>query len=190
MKWKQWFMASLLAILLLSGSALWAQSSEKRIIMLVRHAEKELPPIGAEAKTMAGSIAVSNPKLSTVGKVRAQELVSLVDKVLKREGAVPIASIYATEFDRTQQTEQPLASALKITPIIIPANDIPALVKSLRASSGSVVVVGHSNTLPDIITQLTSEVVEPILEKEYNKVFVITIEGKKKVLSVETYGTK
>ncbi len=84
-----------------------------------------------------------------------------------------INAIYATEFRRTQQTAQPLADALGISLTIVPAKEVAALAGKLRMSSGNALVVGHSNTVPEIIKALG--LVEPISlgEWDYDNLFLV-----------------
>ena len=99
-----------------------------------------------------------------------------------------VDAIYVTELQRTQQTAAPLAARVKVKPIVLPANDTEALVKAIRARQrGVVVVVGHSNKLPDIITGLGGPKVT-IPESEYDNLFVLTLDGAKTSLLRLHYG--
>jgi len=63
-------------------------------------------------------------------------------------------AIYVSDFRRTRQTAAPLAARLGLTPIVYDPADTPALVARVRATPGPVLIVGHSNTVPDIVEQL------------------------------------
>jgi broad specificity phosphatase PhoE len=141
----------LLSGLLVSGAA--AQST----IFLVRHAEK-----AASGGT--------DPNLSVAGQKRAKRLAH----VLKDAG---ISKIFVTEFKRTQQTAAPLATTLNLTPNIIPAQNSPLLITRLRASSGNVLVVGHSNTIPQVIAGLGITTPIQIGENDYDNLFVLVRRG-------------
>ena len=66
-----------------------------------------------------------------------------------------VDAIFVTEYQRTQQTAAPLAARDHLKPVVIPANETGALIKTIRElKSGVVVVVGHSNTVPAIIAGL------------------------------------
>src|SRR3954454_12156154 len=62
----------------------------------------------------------------------------------------PVA-IYVTDYKRTRQTVAPLAARLGLTPIVYDPADTPGLIARVRAAHGAVLIVGHSNTVPDII---------------------------------------
>jgi broad specificity phosphatase PhoE len=140
--------ATLLALLLTSA----AQAQEA--VFLVRHAEK-----------------VDNSKdaeLSDAGRKRAQELA----RTLRDAG---ITAVWATEFHRTQDTGKPLADAQHLTMKLHSAGDAKGLVEQLRKEGGRPLVVGHSNTLPEIAKALGVEL-KPLAEDEFDALFVI--EGK------------
>ncbi len=126
---RAWILISLAAL------AVSLSSFAQVTVILTRHAEKAASP-------------AKDPPLTEAGKHRAELLASM----LADSG---VSAIYITEFQRTQQTAEPLATRAHITPIVISANDTEALVKAIRAhQSGVVVVVGHSNKLPEIIAAL------------------------------------
>ena len=104
--------------------------------IVVRHAEK----IDASR----------DPGLSATGQARAQALAGLL-------AGEPLAAAYATEFQRTQQTALPSAEAHHLAVTRYPAGS-PAIAfaDQLRATHprASVLVVGHSNTVPAIVAAL------------------------------------
>jgi broad specificity phosphatase PhoE len=99
-----------------------------QVIFLVRHAEK-----------------VDNSRdaaLSVAGEARAR---ALVDK-LRDAG---ITAIFATQYQRTQKTAAPVAGKLGLEVQVHAADDTAGLVEILRKQERAL-VVGHSNTLPEI----------------------------------------
>ena len=62
--------------------------------------------------------------------------------------------IYVSSTKRARQTAAPLAARLHLTPKTYKPADTPALVAAVLAERGTVLVVGHSNTVPDIVEQL------------------------------------
>ena len=106
------------------------------IIFVVRHAEK-----AADG---------NDPDLSAAGQQRAEGLA----RILKD---AEITAIFTTEFKRTQETAAPTAKEFHVSPTVIPANQIPALVEKLRGLKGNGLVVGHGNTIPDLLKALGIE---------------------------------
>jgi phosphohistidine phosphatase SixA len=124
-------------------------------VIFTRHAEKASSP-------------ANDPPLTAAGQQRAELLASM----LADSG---VDAIYVSELQRTQQTAAPLAARVHIKPTVIPANDVQGLVKAIRSrSSGVVVVVGHSNKLPEIIAALGGPSVK-IPDPDYDNLFVMTV---------------
>jgi len=108
--------------------------------------------------------------LSAAGKARAQALAAM----LKDAG---VTAIYTTEFIRTKDTAAPLAQALKVTAEVIPARDQATLIAKIKAhTSGAVLVVGHSNTVPAIIKALGGMDVT-LADSEYDSLFFVAPDG-------------
>jgi broad specificity phosphatase PhoE len=143
---KRFILFLLLSGLLVSGAV--AQST----IFLVRHAEK------ADASV--------DPNLSVAGQKRARRLAN----VLKDAG---ISKIFVTELKRTKQTAKPLALLLSLTPQVVSSNNTTQLIAQLAASSGNILVVGHSNTIPQVISGLGITTPIQILEGDYDNLFVL-----------------
>ena len=129
----------------------WAEPT----VFLARHAEKA-DGAGADPK---------NPELSAIGLERAESLA----RMLKDAGAV---AIFATEYKRTQQTAEAISRATGIDVTTVSAKDTPALVEKLKATDGRAVVIGHSNTLPEIIRALGAEKPITIADDEYDNLFI------------------
>lgn len=151
-------------LVLVSASFAAAQQA----VFVVRHAER------ADAGTTASPMMASDPDLSEAGKTRAQALAS----ALKDAG---ITAIYTTEYKRTQQTAAPLAKALGITPTVVPARDLPALIEKVKAAAGNSLVVGHSNTVGDVIARLGVSDPVKLGDDDYDNLFVV-VKGEKPAL--------
>lgn len=141
----------------LLGTEVAAQST----VFLVRHAERADTAPGA-TPTMG-----ADPDLSEAGRARAESLAML----LKDAG---ITAIFATEFKRTQQTASPLAKALGLTVKIVTSKDTSALVKQVKSSKGNVLVVGHSNSVPDVIGGLGVKTPVTIGDDDFDNLFLVT----------------
>ena len=127
---------------------------------IVRHAEKET------ATTMTADV-----PLSAAGKQRAEAL----KERLKNEH---IQHIYSTNFLRTRTTAQPLADLLHLPVEIYEVND-SAFIHKLRAVDGNVLIVGHSNTVDDLVNGLTgrTEINGDLPDPEYGDLFVVRKKG-------------
>jgi len=125
------------------------------VIFIVRHAEK----------TRAGG---NDPDLSLEGRKRADALAH----ILKDS---QITAIFVTEFKRTQKTAAPTAKASHVSPTVVPANDIRALVEKLRALNSDALVVGHGNTIPDLLQALGVTTPVSIPEDDYTEIFAVLV---------------
>ena len=127
-------------------------------VILVRHAEKELGG--------------SDPDLAQAGSERAQTLAHVL-------GETPVSAIYATQYARTRNTARPLADRLGLEVTTVASGDLYAaemaeLILS-RHVGQTVVIVSHSNTVPEIIAQLGAEQPPVIDDNEYDDLYVVTI---------------
>jgi phosphohistidine phosphatase SixA len=160
------FRTALLAVIvsLCLGASSFAQS-----VILVRHAERADTAAGG-APTMA-----ADPDLSEAGRARAGRLAEML-----RDAGV--TAIFVTEYKRTQQTAAPLAAALGLTPVVIKAADTKALITRVRAATGHALVVGHSNTVPEVAAAIAGSTPMTIADNEYDNLLVVSRSGKSRVL--------
>ena len=139
-----------------------AQQRAATTVILVRHAEKAAEP-------------AADPPLTPEGEVRARALIAVA-----RDAGV--TTIITTQFVRTKATAEPIANALHITPTVVDARakthaqDVAQNILTSHAGE-TVLVVGHSNTLPAIIAALGAGQVAPICDSEYDGLYVVTIPG-------------
>ena len=150
-----WLVASLLLFLAISGALAQATT------FIVRHAEK--------------ADDTKDPDLSPAGRARAEALA----KVLRDTN---ITAIYATEFKRTRETAAPLAHALGIEVTIVPAAATADLATKLKSASGNALVVGHANTIPDLIKTLGIAAPLTLADADYDNLFIIVTEEKPRLL--------
>lgn len=85
-----------------------------------------------------------DPDLTATGQARAASLA-------KRFTGRKLSAVYVTQFKRTQQTVAPLVARKGMTTIVYGPAPSPELYATLKAMKGDVLVVGHSNTVPDIV---------------------------------------
>jgi phosphohistidine phosphatase SixA len=125
-------------------------------VIVVRHAER------------AGGTGNDVP-LSDAGRCRAARLAALL-------ADAGVKNIYASEAARTRLTAEPLAARLGVTVREQPARDVAALVSAVREAArlGAVLVVGHSNTVPEIVERLGGGKPAPIGEGEFDRLYVLT----------------
>lgn len=146
-----------LTALLLGQIATAQQQQPATTVILVRHAEK------------ATNQNAPDVPLSAQGEQRAECLA----RVLKDAG---IKRIYVSDAKRTQQTAEPLAKALGIKPTVVPAKDTNTLVRDVfYGAGGNALVVGHSDTLPLVITRLQAGTVPALGSNEYDGMYVLTV---------------
>jgi 2,3-bisphosphoglycerate-dependent phosphoglycerate mutase len=105
-------------------------------LFLVRHAEK----------VMDGT---ANPDLTAAGSARADELAYILKHV-------KLDSVYSTPYKRTKQTVLPTAMEKGLELKLYKPNDKDFIKNVLDAfPGGTVLIVGHSNTIPELANQLT-----------------------------------
>ena len=126
-----------------------------------------------------------NSALSAAGLKRAQ---ALKDSLLSKK----IDFIFVSTYLRTQQTAQPTADAKSLPFIIYNADTTAGLISRLKKIKGkSVLVTGHSNTVPDIVLGLSNQSVAPIPGNDFDNLYIIRVHnffGIKRTLSLRTYG--
>ena len=136
-------------------------TTEGTTVILIRHAERLTTP---------GN---DDPHLSAAGKARAKLLLHVLSKA-------NISAIYTSEKLRTIETAQPLANALGLTPV--KTLDAQGIAKDilLNHAGKTVLVVGHTDTVPDVIGFL-GESGHQIDIEEFDNMFVATVLGESKV---------
>lgn len=107
-----------------------------------------------------------DPDLTDAGKANAQALVHWFH-------GKKLTAIYVSDFKRTRQTAAPLAADRSITVKIYDPRDTPALVAMVKAEPGPVLVVGHSNTVPDVVEQLGGTRPAPLTHPDFGDIWTI-----------------
>ena len=134
----------------------------QQAVILVRHAEIQGAAM-AEPKSLP---------LTEAGEARAKRLAAL----LKDAG---IDAIYVTDFVRTSETAAPLARALNKEPIVLSKGDPQVLAERLRThhSGQTVLLVGHTDTLPGLAKALGYPADIKIEPQDFSNLFVVTARG-------------
>jgi broad specificity phosphatase PhoE len=158
------------------GLAWFFELQATTTIIFVRHAEKEAFP-------------ADDPGLSAAGKQRAAELArQLVDA----DVIAGIDAIYSTSYRRTEETVQPVATALNLPITSYDASNTETIMDEIvREHKGKIIlVVGHSNTVPVLIGNMgASKNVPEISEYEYDNIYIVSVPwfGKTKTIRLR-YG--
>lgn len=152
-------------------------------VFLVRHAERAQEP-------------AQDPPLTEAGRTRAEALARLLS-------GAGVKGVYTSQFARTKQTAEPLAKLLGVPanavalglkpdkPREVSEQSIRELKARVESHAGeAVLVVGHTNSVPDLIRELGGDVVPQMDEGRFDDLFVVTVyaPGRAKVVRLK-YGT-
>lgn len=168
-----WLLAFAGIAVLAVAFAYW-HSATTTTIVLIRHAEKQ---VGA----------ISDAPLSPSGEVRASRLAQMFGE------AAPLGrlqKIYVTDTRRTQQTAAGLAQRLGLKPEIVAGKgDSKSFARRVLRENrgGRVLVVGHSNTVPEMVAALTGETdVPPMGDEQFDTLYIVTVPtiGRASVLQI------
>jgi 2,3-bisphosphoglycerate-dependent phosphoglycerate mutase len=110
----------------------------------------------------------NDPDLSPQGQRRADALAL----ILKDS---QLAAVFVSEFKRTQETAAPTARAAHLNPTVVPANDVPGLCAKLRGLNGNALVVGHGNTIPQLMKAFGIRTPINIPEDDYTQIFLVSL---------------
>lgn len=124
-------------------------------VILARHAERS-------------SQGGSNPQLTVEGRKRAQKLIHVL-------GTADVKAIYTSQLIRTKETAQPLAARLGLSPVVI--DEAPQIKNDIMKnhSGKTVLVIGHTDTVPELIS-LLSGISPPVIGNgEFDNLFVVTV---------------
>jgi broad specificity phosphatase PhoE len=127
-----------------------AALADPMMIYLVRHGEKEA--VGKD------------PDLTPQGRQRAQNIATIL-------GKAGVKHIFSTDTQRARQTAQPLAQASGVPVQLYDPRTPQALVATAKALTGAVLVVGHSNTLPELVRLFGGQPGPEIADHEYDRLY-------------------
>ena len=88
-----------------------------------------------------------------------------------------ITAIHTTAYRRTRGTAGPAAAGEGIPAVEYDPRDLPAFAAELLAAPGRHLVVGHSNTTPDLVRLLGGDPGTPIDEHEHDRVYLLVPTG-------------
>jgi len=155
-------MKHLFALLLLLVSLL-SNAQESTTFILVRHAEKAADD-------------PKDPNLSDSGIARTVKLASLLERT-------PITAVYSTPYKRTMNTVLPIAkmNGLNVTEYA-PTNPAAfAALLMVKHTEGTVLISGHSNTIPGLANALLGEEkFASFDDADYGNILVIFVDASGK----------
>ncbi len=130
-------------------------------VIVVRHAEKAAQP-------------AADPPLTAAGRARAQALAAALQ-------SAEVTAVVTTQFARTKATAAPTADEFHLTAVVVPATSpvsdharaVAAAV--MQHAGGTVLVVGHSNTVAAIVAALGAPKPAELCDAEYDAMFVVTV---------------
>lgn len=131
---------------------------------VVRHAEK-----AAQGPNMSSDV-----PLTPEGQQRAVAL----REVLKSK---QIKSVYSTNTIRTRSTAQPTADYFNLSVNVYGPRPDSSFIDLLRSQKENVLIVGHSNTVDDIVNMLCGEkkITGDLKDHQYDNLFIVSKKGKK-----------
>jgi phosphohistidine phosphatase SixA len=125
------------------------------VIYLVRHSER------AEDGT-------NDPPISQAGEERSAQVAMLLQDA-------GITHIHTTDFKRTRATGAPTSAMTGLPMKLYDPRDLAAFAGQLSRTPGRHLVLGHSNTTPQLVEALGGDPGTPIEEMEYDRLYIVTL---------------
>lgn len=164
---KSGFLALVTSLFLLAGCGMLGLgpiNATEATIFLVRHAEKES---GAD------------PVLTEAGEARAERLGALMDEI-------GVDYVFSSDTRRTRATAAPTAEAEGLEVVIYDLDQMEEFAEELRGMSGTILVLGHSNTTPVLAAMLTGRDEGPVFdEADYESLFRVEINALGEALAFQ-----
>jgi len=149
------FLLSLLIACCFSTSAVGDDTSSRYKLYLIRHAEKQ--PDGSR-----------DPVLTEAGKHRSEQLAKwFQDKDIK--------DIWSSDYHRTRDTVKPLLKKLGLALNNYDPGNQSVLVKQLLERQHNALIVGHSNTIPELARLLCKCKIADMDDSEHDRLIVVAI---------------
>jgi broad specificity phosphatase PhoE len=137
------------------GNTFATDENNSYSLYLVRHAEKF-----ADGR--------QDPGLTKYGIGRSERLAYL----LKDRN---IEDVWSSDYKRTRETTEPLLATLDLKLKIYDARDLGALVENLMSRRNNALIVGHSNTTPDLARILCQCDIADMEETEHDRLIVVSV---------------
>lgn len=161
-------------IIVLGIVSIWITGCSQKYF-IVRHGEKEQVSTGTTMQTP------DDPPLTSAGTARAAALAQRLHKE-------KIRHIYSTNTIRTRSTAQPAAVEFKLDLVIYKSAD-SSFIEMLKGLRKNVLVVGHSNTVDELVNGLFGrQQISDLPDTAYDNLFILTRRGSKWKFRQEKYG--
>jgi broad specificity phosphatase PhoE len=86
----------------------------------------------------------------------------------------PPAVIFVSDTKRARQTAAPLAAKLGLTPVVYDPRNTPGLIAEIVKSPNPALIVGHSNTVPDIVAALGGARPAPLTHGDFGDIWHVS----------------
>jgi phosphohistidine phosphatase SixA len=147
-------------------------------VFVIRHGEKQVP----EGDLPIGAVKDDDPPLSPAGQMRAMGLAK----------DIPVSeldAIYVTKTRRSYDTASAVIAVTGLEPVYYPPRDVDGLVTRVRKRHGqSVLVVGHSNTIPPLLQGLGVQEPIEISDDQYGDLWIVTVAASGTTLETRRFG--
>lgn len=161
--------AALLSACASTPSSIGTKDTSFTTVYLVRHAEK---------------LSGKDPSLTEAGHQRADALATALSDA-------NLEYIHSSDYARTRETAAPIAALTGLPVAIYDAGNLEAIGAEILLTQGTHLVVGHSNTTPQLVDILGGDGGAPINEAaEYDRLYIVTIDNEGRSSStLRRYGT-
>ncbi|HME40826.1 MAG TPA: phosphoglycerate mutase family protein [Steroidobacteraceae bacterium] len=140
----------------------WA-TADSTTVIVIRHAEKD---VAANAV---------DPPLSEAGQARAALLARMFGDA---KSLGHLDAIYVSPALRNRLTAAPLEARLGLSATVAPADDPSGLARRAlhEHGGGRVLIIGHTDTVPQIVQALSGNPdIPPIAAEEYGTMYIVTV---------------
>jgi len=127
-------------------------ASDNFTLYLARHAEKQTD--------------IKNPPLTSCGKARAKQLATLLS-------TANVKSIYSTSYQRTMSTASPLSKIQNIAIKNYDPRKLEQFALHLKQRKENALIVGHSNTTPELTRLLSDKKIDVMSENDYQVLYQV-----------------
>ncbi len=155
------------------NEAAWAALMEPALLALFGNNPPRQLLLSRHMEKAEGS---DDPALSPCGMAQAQAFAAQFK-------ATALPKLFHTPYRRTQQTAQAFLQSGRALQSYDP-RQVEPLLAELNASTDNALVVGHSNTIPALVTTLTGEQVAPLGEQDYGRIYILTQQQQKWQLEI------